>query len=425
MLKSFAWISSSETMREKPGISFQPRNASAIFSIYPDSEGPAWTAREVSLMSQEGPRVSACLRRAVVTAAAVTLAVGLAAACGKAGEPGDSGGNTATKGGFKIGLLLPSSQSFRYERWDRPLIEQRIQELCDDCTVEYANAQLNVAAQQQQVDSMINRGVEVLILDPVDARSLRSAVERADRAGIPVLAYDRLAEGPISGYVSFDGERVGELQGEALLEALGDKAHGAQIVMLNGSPTDPNTATFKKGALSVLQGKVKIGKTYDAPGWRSEEAHASMSGAIAVLGAENIDGVYAAGDNLATGAISALKAAKIQPLPPVTGQNAELTAVQRIVSGEQYMSVYKPYRPEANAAAAMAVALGRGQELDHIAETRVNSPTTKNIPAVVLDPIPVTSDNIKETVVKDGVFTIDQICTPKFRSACAKTGLIG
>ncbi|MBA4866303.1 substrate-binding domain-containing protein [Streptomyces sp. PSKA54] len=375
-------------------------------------------------MSQGGPRVRAHPGRAVVTAATVTLAVGLAA-CGTVGEPSDSGGITATKGGSMIGLLLPSSQSSRYETWDRPLIEQRIQELCDDCTVEYANAQLDVAAQQQQVDVMITKGVEVLILDPVDARSLRSSVEKADRAGIPVVAYDRLAEGPISGYVSYNNERVGVLQGEALLEALGDKADGAQIVMLNGSPTDPNAATFKRGALSVLQGKVKIGKAYDAPGWRSEEAHASMSSAIAALGADNIDGVYAAGDNLAAGAISALKAAKIEPLPPVTGQNAELAAVQRIVSGEQYMSVYKPYQPEADAAAAMAVALRRGEELDEIAETRVDSPTTKNVPAVVLDPVPVTVDNIKETVVKDGVYTIDQICTPKFRSACEKTGLIG
>ncbi|MBA2945462.1 sugar ABC transporter substrate-binding protein [Streptomyces himalayensis] len=375
-------------------------------------------------MSQGGPRVRAHPGRAVVTAATVTLAVGLAA-CGTVGEPSDSGGITATNGGSMIGLLLPSSQSSRYETWDRPLIEQRIQELCDDCTVEYANAQLDVAAQQQQVDVMITKGVEVLILDPVDARSLRSSVEKADRAGIPVVAYDRLAEGPISGYVSYDNERVGVLQGEALLEALGDKADGAQIVMLNGSPTDPNAATFKRGALSVLQGKVKIGKAYDAPGWRSEEAHASMSSAVAALGADNIDGVYAASDNLATGAISALKAAKIEPLPPVTGQNAELAAVQRIVSGEQYMSVYKPYQPEADAAAAMAVALRRGEELDEIAERRVDSPTTKNVPAVVLDPVPVTVDNIKETVVKDGVYTIDQICTPKFRSACEKTGLIG
>jgi D-xylose transport system substrate-binding protein len=227
--------------------------------------------------------------------------------------------------------------------WDRPLIEQRLEELCEDCTVAYANARLDVAAQQRQVNSMITRGVRALILDPVDATSLRSAVERADRVGIPVIAYDRLAEGPISAYVSFDGVRIGEIQGEALLEAMGEKADGGQIVMLNGSPTDPNTANFKKGVRSVLEGKVKIAKSYDAPGWRPEEAYANMSSAIATLGADNIDGVYSAGDNLSTGAISALKAAKIKPLPPVTGQDVELPAVQRIVSGEQYMSVYKPY----------------------------------------------------------------------------------
>jgi D-xylose transport system substrate-binding protein len=359
------------------------------------------------------------MRNAAVTVAALSVAVAAAlAGCGQGRD--DAGGD-----GFAIGLLLPSSQSTRYEMWDRPLIEQRIEELCEDCTVAYANAQLDVAAQQQQVNSMIAKGVRVLILDPVDAAALRSSVARADRAGIPVVAYDRLAEGPISAYVSFDGERVGEMQGQALLEAMGEKAGDGQIVMLHGSPTDPNAANFKKGAHSVLNGKVKIAKEYDAPGWRTSEAHDSMAAAIAALGADNIDGVYSAGDNLATGAIAALKAAKISPLPPITGQDAELSGVQRIVSGEQYMSIYKPYQPEAYAAAAMAIALGRGEKLDDIAETRVDSPTTSNVPAVLLDPISVTVDNIEDTLVKDGRYTINEICTPKYRSACDKAGLTG
>ncbi|MGW0821451.1 substrate-binding domain-containing protein [Streptomyces sp. NPDC002845] len=357
-----------------------------------------------------------CLRDAAVAVAAVSAAVALAAC-------GDGGGEA--EGGLEIGLLLPSSQTSRYEEWDRPLIERRIKELCGDCTVVYANAQLDVARQQQQMNSVINRGVEVLILDPVNASSLRSLVDMADQAGIPVVSYDRLAEGPISGYVSFDNEQVGRLQGKALLEAMGKKANGGQIVMLNGAPTDPNSAAFKRGALSVLKGKVKIGKSYDAPGWRPVEAHRSMSAAITALGADNIDGVYAAGDNLATGAISALKAAKNEPLPPVTGQNADLAAVQRIVTGEQYMSVYKPFKPETDAAAAMAVALGRGEKLGDLATATVSNDTTKDVPAVLLTPISLTVDNIQDTVVKDGLYTIDQICTPKFRSACDKAGLTG
>ncbi|KUL22311.1 substrate-binding domain-containing protein [Streptomyces regalis] len=362
-----------------------------------------------------------CLRDAAVAVAAVSAAVALAA-CGDA--DGGSGGGAD---GLKIGLLLPSSQTSRYEEWDRPLIERRIKELCGACTVLYANAQLDVDRQLQQMNSVISRGADVLILDPVNATSLRSLVNMADQAGVPVVAYDRLAEGRISGYVSFDNEQVGRLQGQDLLKAMGKKADGGQIVMLNGAPTDPNAADFKRGALSVLKGKVKIGKSYDAPGWRPAEAHRSMSDAIAALGADNIDGVYAAGDNLATGAISALKAAKIKPLPPVTGQNADLAAVQRIVVGDQYMSVYKPFRPETDAAAAMAVALGRGEEgmLADIATTTVGNDTTKDVPAVLLTPISLTVDNIEETVVKDGLYTIDQICTPEFRSACDRAGLTG
>lgn len=364
--------------------------------------------------------VNARLHVCVMVVAALTTAVGLAA-CGKAGEvnepaPKASGAHT------RIGLALPDNTS-RFDQFDRPLIETKIKELCRECTIEFASAQHDVATQQQQVDAMITKGVRVLILDAVDSKSVRSSVERAREAGIQVVAYDRLAEGPISGYVSFDGERVGRLQAQALLEALGDKAHGGQIVMMNGAGTDPNSASFKKGALSVLQGKVKIGKAYDTEGWRPVNANLNMSGAIAALGADSIDGVYSANDGLAAGIISALKSAKIDPLPPVTGQDAELAAVQRIVRGDQYMSVYKPFWLEATAAAEMAVALIRGESLDAVAKHRISSPTTGDIPAVLLTPVSLTIHNIKDTVVKDGVYTIGEICTQKFMAACQKAGL--
>ncbi|MFF9785257.1 substrate-binding domain-containing protein [Streptomyces nigrescens] len=360
-----------------------------------------------------------CLREAAVIVAAVSLAVGLAA-CGTVGGPG---GNASGGDDFKIGLLFPDNQVTRYEQFDRPLVESKIKELCADCTVEHANAQADVATQQQQVASMIAKKVRVLILDAVDTKAVRSAVEEADQAGIPVVAYDRLAEGPISAYVSFDPEQVGRLQGEGLLTALGDRAGGGQIVMMNGDPRDRAAALFKKGALSVLQGRVKIGKAYDTPGWRPEIANANMSRAITTLGADRIDGVYAVNDGMASGVIAALKSAKVTSLPPVTGQDAELVAVQRIVVGDQYMSVYKPFKSEATAAAEMAVALGRGGSLDHIAKDRISTPTTKAVPAVVLTPLSVTVNNIKDTVVKDGMYTLDQICTPAFASACKKAGL--
>ncbi|MFF8969001.1 sugar ABC transporter substrate-binding protein [Streptomyces sp. NPDC014995] len=366
--------------------------------------------------------MSAYRGRTAVAAAALSLAVPLAA-CGTAGESADSGGTASGKGGFTVGLLFSQIVQTRWEKFDKPLIEKKLKELCEDCTLEYANAEGDVATQQQQVDTLINKDIEVLILSAVNFRSLRSSVERAHDAGIPVVAYDGLVEGPISAYVSFDNERVGQLQGEALLKALGDKADGGRIVMMNGPQTSPTNVAFKRGALSVLEGEVEIGKTYDVQGWRQESAHANMVRAIAALGADAIDGVYAANDGLAAGVISALKAAGIEPLPPVTGQDADLAAVQRIIRGEQYMSVYKPFKGEADAAAEMAVALGRGEQLDDIAETTVDTPSTKDIPAVLLDPIPVTVDTIEDTVVEDGVYTIDQICIPRIESACEEAGL--
>ncbi|OAH10336.1 substrate-binding domain-containing protein [Streptomyces jeddahensis] len=358
------------------------------------------------------------VREAAAAIAALSMAVALAA-CGG----GDGGSADGADGGPKIGLLLPDATTARWEMDDRPLLEKKIRELCPECTMEHANAKGDVAVQQQQVDSLIIKDVDVIVLAAVDARALQPAVQKADDANIRVVAYDRLAEGPISGYVSFDGQEVGRLQGRALLDAMGDKADGGRIVMMNGDPTDPNAAAFKKGALSVLEGRVEIAKMYDTPGWTTEHAHTNMAGAISTLGPGNIHGVYSANDGLAAGVVSALKANKISPLPPITGQDAELGGVQRIVIGEQYMTVYKPFGPQAAAGAEMAVALARGESLDGIAGETVSSPTAQAVPAVLLTPVSLTVDSIKDTVVKDGVYTIDQICTPKFKAACDKAGL--
>ncbi|MER5183462.1 substrate-binding domain-containing protein [Streptomyces sp. NPDC002896] len=359
------------------------------------------------------------LRGAVGVVAAVSLAVGLGA-CGTSGE---SSGNPSGKH-LKIGLLLPGyGGATRWAQFDKPLVEKKIKDLCGDCTVEYRDAGLSAATQQQQAEVMIIKGVDVLILASVNSESIRSTISKAYEAHIPVVAYDHLAEGPISAYVGFDARRIGELQGEALLKALGDEAQGSQIVMMNGDPINPDAKEFKAGALSVLEGKVKIGKIYDTPGWSMDAAHNNMVGAIADLGADRIGGVYAANDWLASGVISALKAARIKPMPPVVGQDALLSAVQRIVTGDQYMTVYKSYKLQADAAAEMAVALGRGEGLGHITNDTVRSPTTRDIPAVVLAPVSVTRDNIKDTIVKDGLYTIDQICTPEVKPACDDAGL--
>ncbi|MET7702845.1 substrate-binding domain-containing protein [Streptomyces sp. NPDC005485] len=368
------------------------------------------------------------MRRAAVAVAAGAMAVSLAA-CGSAKESGDKSeaSKSASKKGdaIKVGLLLPENETARYEKFDKPLIEKKVKELTNNKgEVVYANAKQQATTQAQQVDTMITNKVDVLIVDAVDSKAIASGVKKAKEAGIPVVAYDRLAEGPIDAYTSFDNEEVGHVQGKALLTALGAKAKpSAKIVMMNGAITDPNAALFKKGALAELKGKVDIAKSYDTKEWKPENANANMEGAISAIGKDKIVGVYSANDGMAGGIITALKAAGVSPLPPVTGQDAELAGVQRIVAGEQYMSVYKPYAPEATAAAEMAVALAQGKSLDSVAKDKVDSPTTKAVPSVIVPVISLTKANVNDTVIKDGVYTAAEICTAKYKAACDKLGI--
>ncbi|MEV6051494.1 substrate-binding domain-containing protein [Streptomyces sp. NPDC052107] len=364
------------------------------------------------------------MRRAAFAVAAGAMAVSLAA-CGSAKESGGGSSKSSSpkKGdAITVGLLLPENQTARYEKFDKPLIEKKVQELTNGKgKIVYANAKQDASLQNQQVDTMITNKVDVLIVDAVDAAAIKNSVQKAKDAGIPVVAYDRLAQGPIDAYTSFDNETVGKTQGEALLKALGSKAKSGKIVMMNGSSTDPNAAQFKKGAHEVLDGKVNVGKEYDTKEWKPENANSNMEGAISALGKKNIIGVYSANDGMAGGIITALKQAGIKV--PVTGQDAELAGVQRIVAGEQYMSVYKPYAPEAAAAAEMAVDLAQGKSLDSVAKDKVDSPTTKQVPSVLVPVTALTKDNIKDTVIKDGVYTVADICTPQYKAACDKIGL--
>ncbi|MDT3395522.1 substrate-binding domain-containing protein [Streptomyces sp. B1866] len=360
-------------------------------------------------------------RRVVMATAAVSLALVLTA-CGVAKEARPRPHHPKKTGPLTIALLLPENETARYENFDRPLIRKKIHQLCAECEVLYNNAESDPSVQQQQVDTMITKRVDVIVVDAVDSESIASSVRKADEAGIPVVAYDRLALGPVSAYTSFDNEQVGRVQGRGLLKALGKKAGTGQIVMLNGWEADPNAAEFKRGALSVLKGKVRIGRSYDVDRWLPDKAHDDMNGAISSLGKDAIIGVYAANDGLAGGAITALRGGGFDPLPPVTGQDSELAGVQRVLAGTQYMSVFKPYEPEATAAAEMAVALGRGRPVP--AQRTVDSATTRGIPATLITPVALTRDNVKDTVLRDRLYPLGKICTPRYRAACERAGLL-
>ncbi|WP_330279554.1 substrate-binding domain-containing protein [Streptomyces sp. NBC_00056] len=368
------------------------------------------------------------MRRAAVAFCATGMAVSLAA-CGSAKESGDkdSGDKASSKKGdaITVGLLLPENQTARYEKFDKPIIEKQISTLTNGKgKVEYLNAKQDATVQSQQIDTMITKKVDVLILDAVDYKAVAGGVKKAKDAGIPVVAYDRLAEGPIEAYTSFDNTEVGKTQGEALLKAMGDKAKpSSKIVMMNGAITDPNAKQFKDGALSVLKGKVNIAKSYDTKEWKPENANANMDAAISAVGKDKIAGVYSANDGMAGGIITALKGAGLSKLPPVTGQDAELAGVQRIVTGDQNMSVFKSYPQEAETVAKMAVAVAKGESLDSIKTGTVDSGTEKGVPSVIVPVVSLTQDNIKDTVVKEGYYTLDDICTAKYKAACDKIGL--
>lgn len=341
----------------------------------------------------------------------------------------DTGGTPVTpkKGNdITVGLLLPEKENTRYEKFDYPIIKKEITALTHgQGKVVYANADADAAEQSKQLDQMIDDQVDVLLVDAVDAKAIAPGVKKAKDAGIPVIAYDRLAQGPIDAYISFDNQLVGQVQGRSLVEALGAKASYSKIIMMNGSVTDPNAAQFKEGALSELKDKVNIVKTYDTKDWKPEAAKANMAEAIRAVGLNNIAAVYSANDGIAGAVIDALKEAGVNKVPPVTGQDAELAAVQRIVAGDQYMSVYKSYPQEATSAAEMAVAKvqGRSIEFDALTRDKVDSPTQKRIPAMLVPVVALTRENIEDTVLQDEIYTVKDICTARYKSDCQAIGL--
>jgi D-xylose transport system substrate-binding protein len=330
-----------------------------------------------------------------------------------------------------IALLLPETKTARYETADKPDFEAKFQALCPSCNIIYSNANQDAQAQLSQAEAALTNGAQVLVLDPVDSASAGAIADKAKAQGVPVIAYDRLilnSDG-VNYYISFDNVKVGQLQAQSLVDDLNSmNVSNPQIVMINGSPTDNNASLFKKGAHSVFDPLVKAGsltiaKEYDTPDWSPDQAQNEMQQALTALN-NKVDGVYAANDGTASGAIAAMKAANINPLPPVTGQDAELAGIQRILTGEQYMTVYKAIKPEAEAAAQLAYDLMAGTT---VPTSMTNGATTNNgsidVPSVLLTPVAVTKDNIASTVVADGFWTVKQICTADYADACTAAGL--
>jgi D-xylose transport system substrate-binding protein len=359
--------------------------------------------------------------------AAAALALGVAACGGDDNKSSSStpSGSGAKAAGGTIALLLPETKTTRYEEQDKPHFEAKLKELCPDCKLNYANANQDASRQQQQAEAAITNGAKVLVLDAVDAQAAQATVNRAKQSNIPVIAYDRLiSDAPISYYVSFDNVKVGKIQAQALLDKLGSPS-GKSIVMLNGSPTDPSAGDYKKGAHEVFDSSgVKVAKEYDTPDWSPDKAQEETEQAITALGKDKVAGVYSANDGMIGGAIAAMKSAGIDPKSvPTTGQDSEVAAIQRILTGEQYMTIYLAIKKQAESAAELAVDLLKGtQPPSSLVNAKVNNGAA-DVPSVMLDPTPVMKDNIKDTIIADGFHPASEICTAKYASACTEAGI--
>jgi D-xylose transport system substrate-binding protein len=334
-------------------------------------------------------------RTTVAVLAAILSA--LAVACVDQTQQPQAGGPATGKGPIRIGLSMDTLKEERWQR-DRDLFMARARELGAEVLVQSANGDDRV--QVQQADNLLTQGVNVLVVIPHNGEVAATIVESAKARGVPVVSYDRLIRSSEPAlYVSFDNEKVGELQARYLLE----RAPKGNYLLIGGAPTDNNARLFRQGQMNVLQpaidrGDVKVVSDQWAKDWLASEALRITEDALTKSN-RDVAAVVASNDATAGGAISALETAGVAGKVLVSGQDADLAALQRIVAGKQSMTVYKPVHLLARRAAEAAVALARGEKVD--APGRINNGKV-DVPSILLEPLVVDKANIDETVVKDG-----------------------
>lgn len=293
-----------------------------------------------------------------------------------------------------------SMATLKEERWqkDKDLFEAEVKELGAEVKTLGANG--DDATQLSQAEQLISEGVDVLVVVPNNAEATAAIVQKAHEEGIKVIAYDRLiSNADVDYYISFDNVRVGEMQATAIVE----HSPKGNYVYIGGADTDNNAHQFKEGAMNVLQplvdsGDIKVVYDQFSKDWKPEEALKNMENALTANN-NDIQAVVAANDGTAGGAVQALTAQGLSGKVPVSGQDAELAALQRIVEGTQTMTVYKPIHLIATKAAEMAVSLANEEDIQ---TDKVVNNKKIDVPSVLLDPIAVTKENIAETIIKDG-----------------------
>lgn len=372
------------------------------------------------------------LRSLVALAATTALLGGGLAACGSSEEGGSgttaaAGTTTAGGGGggggnedLTIAFLMPCSTcADRFENQDKPLFEAAVQEIAPGAKVIANNAEGDSARQVTQTESAITNGADVIVVSPLDEAAGAAISAKAEQAGIPVLSYDGLiTDGHADFYVSFDNEVVGQLQGEFLASELPE---GATVAFINGDQSIAPGRQFKAGAHRALDpliesGKLRLGYEGDAQQFDPQKGRTLMEQALTRLN-DRVDGVIAANDGLAGGVVNALEPRGLTGRVLVTGQDATDAGLQRILLGQQTMSVYKAIKAEAEAAAEVAVALGKGEDVAGLATSTTDN-GAGDVPSILLDPVVVTAGNIVDTVFADGFTTPERVCTGKAAERC-------
>jgi D-xylose transport system substrate-binding protein len=377
--------------------------------------------------------------RAVATLAVLGL---IAAGCG---DDDDDGGEAASGDGEgSIWVLLPdTASSDRWEKDDRRFFAEAFEEagLSDGDDFNIVNAEGDASTQQSQAEQAIADGASVIVLTSLDTGSGATIIDQAKDAGVKVVEYDRFNTGGSGGdaYVSFDNVAVGAAMAEAVgpaIDALGITP--ARVVMLNGGEEDNNSFLFKQGYEETVTEHVDAGEwelvaDQFVPEWDNQEAQTLME-QILVDAGNDVDGVFAANDGLANSVINAMEAAGVGPVP-LSGQDATAAGIQNVLLGKQTVSVYKPIQDEAGVAAAIALALRSGDDIEEAAnsyesplesggsdvniigiEAESGEPTDSAggdgvVLYVALVPIGVTIDNVADTVIADGFRTIEEVCT--------------
>jgi len=303
----------------------------------------------------------------------------------------------------KIGFSI---DDLRLERWtrDRDYFTQAAEKLGAKVYVQSADA--SEQRQIAQIENLISRGVDVLVIVPYNATVLNNAIREAKKAKIKVLSYDRLIlNADVDAYISFDNKAVGELQAQSLVAV---KPKG-NYYLLGGAPTDNNAKILREGQLKVLQpladkGDIRIVGRQWVKDWSASEAMAIVENALTANG-NRIDAVVASNDATAGGAIQALAAQKLAGKVAVSGQDADLAAVRRVIAGTQAMTVYKPLRQIAASAADLAVRLVRNQKPAYNAQLDNGF---KKVDTLLLKPILLNKGNV-DVLVKDGFYSQGQL----------------